>query len=272
MTDKRMELIDTHAHLDFSQFDDDREEVIQRALEAGVAQIITIGVDLESSRAAIALAERYPYIYATVGMHPHDAVKLTPQALAELRELARHPRVVAVGEIGLDFYRNLSPPDDQRRAFETQLALAREVGKPVVIHDREAHVEIMATLRRWVADQPTQANQRPVGVLHCFSGGPEMAWEAVDLGFYISLAGPVTFLNARQPVEVARQVPLGNLLVETDAPFLSPHPFRGRRNEPARVRLVAQRVAEIKGLPLEEVAHATTANAQRVFQYRKEGP
>ncbi|HID87967.1 MAG TPA: TatD family deoxyribonuclease [Anaerolineae bacterium] len=266
-----IQLIDTHAHLDFPQFDDDREEVIQRALEAGVAQIITIGVDLESSRAAIALAEKYSHIYATVGMHPHDAIQLTPQVLAELQELARHPKVVAVGEMGLDFYRNLSPREAQRRAFEAQLALAREIGKPVVIHDRDAHGEVMATLRRWVADHPAQANQRPLGVLHCFSGGPEMAREAVGLGFYISLAGPVTFLNARKPVEVARQVPLENLLVETDAPFLSPHPYRGRRNEPARVRLVAQRIAEIKKLPLEELARITTANAQRVF-HRKEGP
>ena len=259
-----IQLIDTHAHLDFPEFDGDREEVIQRALEAGVTRIITVGVDLESSRAAIALAERVPCICATVGMHPHDAVKLTPQALAELRELALHPRVVAVGEIGLDFYRNLSPRDAQQQAFEAQLALAREVGKPVVIHDREAHAEIMATLRRWTADHPAQA-KRPLGILHCFSGGPEMAREAVELGFYISLAGPVTFLNARQPVEVARQIPLANLLVETDAPFLSPHPYRGRRNEPARVRLVTQRIAEIKGLPLEEVAHATTANARLVI-------
>ena len=251
-----MFLTDTHAHLDFPQFDDDREEVIARALAAGVGIIINVGADLASSRRAVALAEAHPQIYAAVGVHPHDAKTLTEEVLTELRELARHPQVVAIGEIGLDFYRDLSPRDVQRQAFERQLALARELDKPVIIHDREAHAEVMDTLRRW---------QGLRGVLHCFSGSLEMARRAVELGFYISIAGPVTFKNARRLPEIVRQLPLERLLIETDCPYLAPHPHRGERNEPAYVRLVAEAVAEIKGLPLEEVARVTTANTQTLF-------
>ena len=251
-----MFLTDTHAHLDFPQFDSDREEAIERALAAGVGIIINVGADLASSRRAVALAEAHPQIYAAVGVHPHDAKTLTEEVLTELRELARHPQVVAIGEIGLDFYRDLSPRDVQRQAFERQLALARELDKPVIIHDREAHAEVMDTLRRW---------QGLRGVLHCFSGGLEMARRAVELGFYISIAGPVTFKNARRLPEIVRQLPLERLLIETDCPYLAPHPHRGERNEPAYVRLVAEAVAEIKGLPLEEVARVTTANTQTLF-------
>jgi len=251
-----MFLTDTHAHLDFPQFDSDREEAIERALAAGVSRILNVGADLASSRRAVALAKAHPQIYAAVGVHPHDAKTLTEEVLTELRELARHPQVVAIGEIGLDFYRDLSPRDVQRQAFERQLALARELDKPVIIHDREAHAEVMDTLRRW---------QGLRGVLHCFSGSLEMARRAVELGFYISIAGPVTFKNARRLPEIVRQLPLERLLIETDCPYLAPHPHRGERNEPAYVRLVAEAVAEIKGLPLEEVARVTTANTQTLF-------
>ena len=249
-------LTDTHAHLDFPQFDDDREEVIARALAAGVGIIINVGTDLASSRRAVTLAEAYPQIYAAVGVHPHDAKTLTDEALAELGELARHPKVVAIGEIGLDFYRDLSPRNVQREAFERQLALAQELGKPVIIHDREAHAEVMAILRRWPGLR---------GVLHCFSGDLDMAHEAIEMGFYISVAGPVTFKNARRLPEIVRQLPLERLLIETDCPYLAPHPYRGRRNEPAYVRLVAQKVAELKGMSLERVARVTTANARQLF-------
>jgi len=250
-----MELTDTHAHLDFPQFDGDREEVIERALAAGVRRIINVGADLASSRRAVALAEAHPPIYAAVGVHPHDAKTLTDEALAELLGLARHPKVVAIGEIGLDFYRDLSPREAQRQAFERQLALARELGLPVIVHDRNAHAEVMDVLRR----------RGLRGVLHCFSGDPEMARQAIEMGFYISVAGPATFKNAKRLPEIVRQLPLERLLIETDCPYLAPHPHRGRRNEPAYVRLVAEAVADIKGLPLEEVARVTTANARALF-------
>jgi TatD DNase family protein len=258
-----MNLIDTHTHLDFPQFDGDREQVIERAANAGVKAIVNVGTDLASSRAAVALAEAYPQIYAAVGVHPHDAKTMTGETLEELRALASHPKVVAVGEIGLDFYRDLSPRDQQRQAFQQQLALAREVGKPVIIHDREAHKEVMAILRRWA-----EGCQQPVGVLHCFSGDLAMAQEAIELGFYISIAGPVTFQNARRLRELIRQLPLEKLLVETDCPYLAPHPHRGKRNEPAYVKLVAQEVARIKGTSSEEVARITSDNAQALFALR----
>jgi TatD DNase family protein len=255
-----MNLIDTHTHLDFPQFDSDREQVIERAANAGVKAIVNVGTDLTSSRAAVALAEAYPQIYAAVGVHPHDAKTMTGEMLEELRALASHPKVVAIGEIGLDFYRDLSPRDKQRQAFQQQLALAREMGKPVIIHNREAHAEVMDILRHWV-----EGSHQPAGVLHCFSGDLAMAQEAIELGFYISIAGPVTFKNARRLRELVRQLPLEKLLVETDCPYLAPHPHRGKRNEPAYVKLVAQEVACVKGLSLEEVARITSDNAQSLF-------
>ena len=255
-----MKLIDTHAHLDFGRFKSDRERVIERAATAGVKAIINVGASLASSQAAVALAEAYPQIYAAVGVHPHDAKTLTGKLLEELRALASHPKVVAIGEIGLDFYRDLSPRDKQRQAFQQQLALASEIGKPVIIHDRDAHSEVMAILRRWI-----EGDHQPAGVMHCFSGDLAMAQEAIELGFYISIAGPVTFKNARRLRELVRQLPLEKLLVETDCPYLTPHPHRGKRNEPAYVKLVAQEVARVKGLSLEEVARITSDNAQALF-------
>jgi len=255
-----MFLTDTHTHLDFPEFDGDRERVIEQALAAGVRAIVNVGTDLDSSRAAVALAGAHPQIYAAVGVHPHDAKTMTVEILEELRTLAKHPKVVAIGEIGLDFYRDLSPREKQRQVFEQQLALASETGKPVIIHDREAHKEVMAILRRWA-----EGCQQPVGVLHCFSGDLAMAQEAIKLGFYISIAGPVTFPNARRLRELVRQLPLEKLLVETDCPYLTPHPHRGKRNEPAYVKLVAQEVTHIKGLTLEEVARVTSDNARALF-------
>ena len=255
-----MFLTDTHTHLDFPHFDGDREQVIGQALAAGVGAIVDIGTDLASSQAAVALAEAYPQIYAAVGVHPHDAKTLTEETLEELGVLALHPKVVAIGEIGLDFFRDLSPRDKQRQAFQQQLALASEVGKPVIIHDRDAHSEVMAILRRWI-----EGGHQPAGVLHCFSGDLAMAQEAIELGFYISIAGPVTFKNARRLRELVRQLPLEKLLVETDCPYLTPHPHRGKRNEPAYVKLVAQEVARIKEMSLEEIARITSNNAQALF-------
>ena len=261
-----MTLIDTHAHLDFGKFDGDRQDVIERARAAGVAAIVNVGTDLTSSRRAVALAEEYDCIYAAVGMHPHDARKLDGAALAEMRDLSRHAKVVAVGEMGLDFYRDLSPRDVQRRAFQAQLAWAAKLGKPVVIHDRDAHDEIMDILAGWAASAADGPLTGRLGVLHTFSGNLAMAERAIDLGFYISIAGPVTYRNARQLPDIVRALPLDRLLVETDCPFLAPHPYRGKRNEPAYVQLVAERIAELRGLCPEDLAEATTANAQRLFQ------
>jgi len=250
-------LVDTHAHLDAHQFDGDREEVIERSLATGVQTVITVGADMESSRAAVALARQHRCLYATVGVHPHEAAQVQKDDLAELEHLCADPAVVAVGEIGLDFYRNLSPPQVQKQVFLAQLDLARQLDKPVVVHDRDAHTETMSILQ----DRAREWR----GVLHCFSGDRQMAMQAIQMGFYISFAGPVTFENARRLQELAREIPLEHILVETDCPYLSPHPHRGQRNEPAYVRLVAAKIAALKELPLERVAEATTANAQRLF-------
>ncbi len=250
-----MRLVDSHAHLDFPQFDTDREAVIERAREAGLVAILNVGTDLASSRAAVALAEACDFIYAAVGVHPHDARTLTPAVLEELRELARRPRVVAIGEIGLDYYRDLSPRPVQRRAFADQLALAAELGLPVVVHSREAHDDVLAALRGWSG----------VGVLHSYSAGPERLEEVLALGFSVGLSGPVTFPNAGGLRAVAASVPPDRLLVETDCPYLTPVPHRGRRNEPAYVRYVVEAVARARGERPEEVAQATAGNAGRLF-------
>jgi TatD DNase family protein len=248
-------MIDSHAHLDFSPFDGDREAVIERAEEAGVVAILNVGADLASSRAAVALAEQYTFIYAAVGVHPHDAVMVTAAVLCELRALARHPKVVAVGEIGLDYYRDLSPRPVQRRAFASQLALAAELELPVVVHSREAHGDVLAVLREWDG----------IGVLHSYSAGPERLEEVLGLGFSIGISGPVTFPKANRLRAVAAAVPLDRLLVETDCPYLTPVPYRGRRNEPAYVSYVVEAVARARGGLARAVARATADNARRVF-------
>jgi TatD DNase family protein len=234
-------MIDSHCHLDFPDFDEDRDEVLARAIEAGVTTIINPGTDLESSRRALALTERYDNVYAAVGVHPHDASALDRQALAELRQLASHPKVVAIGEIGLDYYRDLSPRAQQRAAFQAQLALAADLDRPVIIHQRESADDVMAALRDWAM------GGHPGCVLHAFSGDEAVADEAVSLGFFIGVGGPLTFKNARRLPEIVTRLPLGCLLVETDAPYLAPHPYRGRRNEPAYVTLVVKRLAELRG-------------------------
>jgi len=256
-----MYLIDSHCHLDFPQFNNDRQAVVQRAREAGVEIIINPGADLESSRRAVALAERYPEVYAAVGVHPHEAKTVTDEVIAELRALARHPKVVAIGEIGLDFYRNLSPRDVQRRAFRQQLALAAELGLPVIVHSREAHDDVMAILAENRESQATDL----WGVLHAFSGDRAMAERALEMGFCLGIAGPVTFRNAHRLRALVRELPLEALLLETDAPYLTPHPHRGERNEPARVALVAEAVAGLHGVTAEVVAQQTAANVRLLF-------
>lgn len=251
-------LFDTHAHLNDKQFADDLEEVINRAREAGVTKITNVGYDLNSSIESIKIAKKYDGVYAVIGVHPHDADSVDKESLIKLRMYAKEPEVVAIGEMGLDYYRNLSPQDVQQRVFREQIHLAKELKKPIVIHDRDAHGDVLNILKEEKAGENG-------GILHCFSGSWEFARQCMNLGFHISLAGPVTFSNANKLVEVAKLVPLDRLLVETDCPYLSPHPFRGKRNEPARVRVVAEKIAELRGITLEEVAEATTQNAKNVY-------
>jgi len=252
-------LIDTHAHLDDRKFNDDRQDIIRRAEEAGVNRIINIGYDLPSSRRVVGMLPTWPGFFAAVGVHPHDADTYNPDVEAGIRSLATRSRVVAIGEIGLDFYRNLSPADIQKRVFRRQIGLARELGLPIVVHEREACADTLQILTQEDAG-------RVGGVMHCFSGSRETAKLCLDMGFYISFAGPVTFRNARRLEEVAQAVPLDCLLVETDCPYLTPEPMRGKRNEPAFVKYVAQRVAAIRGIKYEELAEAVTANACRLFR------
>jgi TatD DNase family protein len=252
-------LIDAHAHLDFPQFDEDREHVIDRARRNGVAEIVNVGTSLASSRASIKLADQYDFVHATVGVHPHDAAKFGPSQMEEMRSLALNPNVAAIGEIGLDYYRDLSPRPDQRRAFAGQLSLAADLGLPVVIHSRDAHGDVMSILSDFDA-----SGMAPV-ILHSYSGGPENLRAALERGYYISISGPVTFRKADALREVAASVPADRLLVETDCPYLTPHPHRGRRNEPAYVRYVAAAVAGARRASVDLVARATVDNTRRAF-------
>jgi len=252
------ELFDTHAHLHFPEFGDDLDAVLARAREAGVRRMLTIGTDLPSSHAAVALAGREPDVWAAVGVHPHDAAGADEAALAELERLAADPRVIAIGETGLDFFRNLSPRDAQERAFRSQLELARRTRKPVIVHCRDAHEETLGIL---AAARVGEIG----GVMHCFSGDVAIARRCLELGLLISLAGPVTYPNPRALPEVARIVPADRLVIETDCPFLPPQPFRGKRNEPAYMAITAARIAELRGEPLEGLAARLSDNARALF-------
>jgi TatD DNase family protein len=253
-------MIDSHCHLDFPQFDEDRDEVLARAVGAGVTAIVNPGTDLESSRRGVALAERYDSVYATVGVHPHDASTVDRQTLSELRQLAAHPKVVAIGEIGLDYYRDLSPRVQQRAAFEAQLDLAADLDLPVIIHQRESAADVMAALREWTVGGHAGC------VLHAFSGDEAMADEAVLMDFFVGVGGPLTFKNARRLPEIISSLPLSCLVIETDAPYLAPHPYRGKRNEPAYVALVAERLAELRRLSLDELSCQLIDNTLRLFR------
>jgi TatD DNase family protein len=250
-------LIDSHAHLELSEFDGDREDVIERARESGVGCIVNVGINLEDSRNAVALAERYDNIYASVGVHPHDAKSIDETTYDSLRKLSENDNVVAYGEIGLDFFRNLSPKDLQIKRFGEQLELAGELGLPVIIHDREAHREIVEMLKGWKSYSG--------GVIHCFSGDYDMARKCLDMGFYISIPGTITYKKSETLRDVVRRVSIDRLLVETDCPFLSPEPKRGKRNEPANVVYTTHKVAQVKGLPFEDVAMITSENTRNVF-------
>ncbi len=261
--------VDTHCHLDFEHFDPDREAVLQRAQEAGVVAVINPAVDLASSERALALARRYDAVFAQVGVHPNSATEVEGEGLERLRGWTQEPKVVAVGEIGLDYHWNVHPPDVQAAAFRAQLDLAAAVGLPVVIHSREAQEDTYRILAAWAREVEagrSPLNARPFkGVWHSFQGDKDLAYRVLDLGFCISLGGPVTFKNARALQALVPHLPLERLLLETDAPFLSPHPYRGRRNEPARIPLIAEAIARLQGVSVAEVARVTTATAQACF-------
>lgn len=259
-------MIDSHLHLDDPQFESEVAAVIGRAESAGIKAKVTAGVDLESSRAAVSLAERYVSVYAAVGFHPHDAVKMRAGDLRELRTLAKHPKVVAIGEIGLDYYRDHSPREVQRRVFQEQLELAAELGLPIVVHSRETSQETYQALSEWSKEAKSRYAGLPLGMLHCFSGDLAAALRYAELGFFISLAGPVTYPNARKTREVAAGVPLDRLLTETDAPYLPPQGRRGQRNEPAYLCAIIAQVACLRGMESTVVASATAHNATALFR------
>jgi TatD DNase family protein len=254
-------LIDSHAHLDMGEFEEDLGEVLGRALESGVTEIISVGIDLPSSAKALELARKYDFVYSTVGYHPHNASEADLKVLRDLADLTLDPKVVAWGEIGLDFFRRHSPPKTQMEAFERQLDMAGELGLPVIVHDREAHEQLSDILRK---------KRTPLtGVIHCFSGDYTLARLFIDMGFYISIPGTVTYKKAAMVQEVAARIPLERLLVETDAPYLSPVPYRGKRNEPAFVKYTAQEIARLRGMEFQELALATSQNARALFKLRK---
>jgi TatD DNase family protein len=255
-------LIDTHCHLTMNSFASDRRQVIERAQAAGLIYILVPGIDLESSQAAISLANDYPSIYAAVGVHPHHTAEWNAQEEAELAFLAKSKKVVAIGEIGLDYYRDLSPRSMQQHAFRSQLDIASELDLPVIIHNRQATKDILQGIRSW----SSQADgKRKRGVLHAYSGDLNEAREAIDLEFNLGIAGPITFQNADTLRNMVTQLQLSDLVIETDSPYLAPHPYRGKRNEPAHVAVIAKELSRIHHCDYSQIAQTTTQNALRLF-------
>ena len=252
-------LIDTHAHLDFPEFASDLPSVLARARENGVETVVTIGIDLASSGRAIEIAATYPEVYAVVGIHPHDAFELDIPAQDQLKALAAHPRVVGLGEMGLDYFRNHQPRDVQISCLRGQLDLAVEIGKTVVFHVRDAYDDFLEIVSGY-------ADGLAGVVMHCFSGDWAIAERCLEMGFYLSIPGTVTFAKAANVQDVAARAPMDRLLVETDCPFLAPVPKRGKTNEPAFVRYTAEKIADLRGVDLDEIARATTANALKIFR------
>ena len=252
-------LIDTHVHLNADQYDDDLQEVIDRALSEGIDRMFVVGFDTKTIERTMKLIDQYDFIYGIIGWHPVDAIDCTDERLEWIESLSKHPKIIGIGEMGLDYHWDKSPKDIQKDVFRKQIALAKRVQLPIIIHNREATQDCVDILKEENASEVG-------GIMHSFSASNEIADEILKMNFYVSLGGPVTFKNAKQPKEVAKHVPLDRLLVETDAPFLSPHPYRGKRNEPARVKLVAEQIAELRGLTYEEVCEATTENAERLFK------
>ena len=256
-------IIDSHSHLEMPDFRKDLEEVIQRAKASDVGTIFTVGTEARDWRKALEIAHSDPSIYAILGVHPHNAKQINHETYSTLAKLCRDEKVKAYGEIGLDFFRNLSPRDVQLKRFREQIRLARQLGLPIVVHDREAHQETLEVLKSEKAEECG-------GIIHCFSGDYEMAKVCMNMGFYISVPGSITFKNAESLREIVKKIPLESLLVETDAPFLTPEPFRGKRNEPSYVRYTVQKVAEIKKVSFDKVAEVTTENALRVYRLSNE--
>ena len=252
-----MPIFDTHAHYDSSAFHADREAVLAALPEAGVALVVDPGCDLPTSRAALALAEQFPHVYAAVGIHPEDCAGYTDADLDALRQLCRHDKAVAIGEIGLDYYWAENPPREfQQQVFRRQLELALELDMPVIIHDREAHGDCLAIVKEYPGLR---------GVFHCFSGSPEMAAELLKRGWYLGFDGPITYKNAKRAPEVAAMTPLDRILVETDSPYMTPVPFRGKRNDSRYLPYVLEKLAEWKGVTTQEMTDITFANGKRLF-------
>jgi TatD DNase family protein len=259
-------IIDTHAHIDMDQFAEDREDVIQRARDSGVGYIINIGCDIESSRRSLELAEQYDFIYSSAGVHPHDVKDIDESTYGELETLLAHPRVIALGETGLDYFKNYSPQDQQRTHFRKQIELARKLDKPIIIHCRDANEDMIAILSEYY---PQNDKARP-GIFHCFSGDQTLAEKALAMGFYISFSGSVTFKKSEELRAVAKIVPADRLFAETDCPYLAPVPNRGKRNEPANVHHTAALLAEVRGLRIEDVLRTMEVNFFELFGIGKE--
>ena len=248
-------IFDSHAHYDDDWFDEDRDELLSSLYSKGVTNIINCGCDYKSSLTTLALAEKYDFIYAALGVHAHEAEEASEEDLDNIKALYSHKKVVAVGEIGLDYHYDFSPRERQIEVFEKQIILANELGLPIIVHDRESHEDTMNLLKK----------HRPKGVVHCFSGSVEMAKEVVKLGMYIGLGGAVTFKNARKPIEVAEYLPIDYLLLETDAPYMTPVPFRGQRCDSAHIAYTAEKIAEVKGMDTQELIDKCNENAKRLF-------
>lgn len=252
-------LFDTHAHYDDSKFDKDRYEVIEKVHKSGVSYILNAACNISSSIDCIALAQEFDFLYAAVGVHPHNVSDLNDNTISTLADFANDSKVVAIGEIGLDYYYDNSPREIQKHWFARQIALARSMKLPIIVHDRDAHEDTMNTIKM-------EGAKSVGGVLHCYSGSVEMAREVLNNNFYISFGGAITFKNAVKSIEVAKYVPNDRVLIETDCPYLTPEPFRGKRNDSGMVRLIAEKIAQIKGLSFEEIADITTKNAKELFK------
>lgn len=267
-----MQLVDTHCHLNFDRYDEDRDEVLARAAEQGVTRVIIPGIDLTTTEAALALAEQYPGISVAAGIHPNSTADFTDADIDQIAALAAHPKIVAIGEIGMDYHWDKSPPETQKRAFRAQLDLAAKLELPVIIHNREASDDLMDVLEDWVAaGLPDRIKDRP-GVLHSFSAPQATADRALAIGFYLGFTGPVTFKKAHDLRDIVKTIPDDRILTETDGPFLTPAPKRGKRNEPAYIRIITHKLAELKGHTLDDMAAITTANAERLFQLPAASP
>jgi len=260
---EKIMLVDTHAHLQWSSFKPDREKVLNRARRAGVKSIVNIGFNIEACKQGIELAEKHEGLYAAVGVHPHNAKDLDNYVLRELRKLCENRKVVAIGEIGLDYYRNLSPREVQKWAFEAQMKMAKELRLPIIVHDRDAHSDIVEMLSKY---------SKMRGIMHCFSGSRDMAERCIEMGLYISFAGPVTFNKSHKLREIAANIDLDKILLETDCPWLSPQEVRGKRNEPANLVLIARKIADLRRMTFADLSEATTRNAESIFGISEKNP